>query len=194
MGVDFVLLPNTDALSTIIALNQKISQPGQRKIKLSTRQNLPHISLLMGGIKRSQLNDINEKLQKIAANNSIFKLNVAIIQYKNECSSLDIVNIPVLQQLHENLVYQMQDILIYPVEANMLSTNERVEISTLNWINSYLENNSFQKFWPHITLGFGQLPPQVEIPEYIICDKLAVFQLGNHCTCNLSLLRHSLLP
>jgi hypothetical protein len=62
--------------------------------------------------------------------------------------------------------------------------------STLAWIKNYPEKSSFEKFFPHITIGYGEINdysfgfPQGGVPpiEFAV-SKLALCHLGNHCTC-----------
>ena len=70
----------------------------------------------------------------------------------------------------------------YDVTPDMLVPDEEIGISTLLWIKSYPEKSSFERFSPHITLGYGKLE-NYSFPRIIGVSQLAVCHLGNHCTC-----------
>jgi 2'-5' RNA ligase len=59
---------------------------------------------------------------------------------------------------------------------------EPVSESTLLWIKSYREKSSFANFRPHITIGYGR-SANLSYPAQFHLAKLALCQLGNHCTC-----------
>jgi hypothetical protein len=64
----------------------------------------------------------------------------------------------------------------------MVFGNETVNKSTLLWIENFPAESVYEKFFPHITLGYGQttlenLPIDFKVPKIALC------QLGNHCTC-----------
>jgi hypothetical protein len=59
----------------------------------------------------------------------------------------------------------------------------------LAWIKSYPEKSSFERFSPHITIGYGEIndysfPPQgvLRTMKFAV-SRLALCHLGNHCTC-----------
>jgi hypothetical protein len=54
--------------------------------------------------------------------------------------------------------------------------------STLQWIRDYPENSSFENFFPHITIGYGQME-NISSPIEFTASALALCHLGNHCTC-----------
>jgi hypothetical protein len=55
--------------------------------------------------------------------------------------------------------------------------------STLEWIRTYPQKSSYENFRPHITLGYGQVPPGLSFPIPFTAARLALCHLGNHCTC-----------
>jgi hypothetical protein len=68
------------------------------------------------------------------------------------------------------------------VTEDMIYGNEEVAASTLLWIKNYRKKSSFEFFFPHITIGYGQVENHFQ-PETFAASKLALCQLGNHCTC-----------
>jgi 2'-5' RNA ligase len=186
IAIDIVLLPSEEVMDRAIAANRELLTQNPDKIILNKENCLPHISLAMGCISQSQMSDAEEILSSIATNyknetlkfigfststNSIGeKVTVAIIEKTK-----------LLQSLHEDIMTKLAQYLSYDITENML-VSEKVDESTLLWIKNFPENSSFKKYYPHITLGYGQLE---NFPFSGNCEisKLAICHLGNHCTC-----------
>jgi hypothetical protein len=64
----------------------------------------------------------------------------------------------------------------------MVLSPPAVTESTLAWIRDYREKSSFERFFPHITLGYGRLA-DFPFPARFTAPRLALCHLGNHCTC-----------
>lgn len=64
--------------------------------------------------------------------------------------------------------------------------NQQVEEVTMYWIKNYPKESSFEKFSPHITIGFGEVEGEtcgIKFPLRFSVSKLALCHLGNYCTC-----------
>jgi len=70
----------------------------------------------------------------------------------------------------------------YDITADMVLSPPRVEESTLLWIRNYPEKASYEKFLPHITIGYGRIG-DFSFPSRFTAYKLALCHLGNDCTC-----------
>jgi len=71
--------------------------------------------------------------------------------------------------------------LSYDVTADMLLAPPISE-STLRWITDFPEKSAFVNFFPHITIGYGEIGV-FSFPGEFSVSKLALCRLGNHCTC-----------
>ncbi len=65
----------------------------------------------------------------------------------------------------------------------MIYGDQDVAASTLAWIRHYREKAAFAAFFPHITIGYGQVQEPMTFPMPFVASQLAVCHLGNHCTC-----------
>jgi hypothetical protein len=70
----------------------------------------------------------------------------------------------------------------YNVTAEMVLCPPMPGESTLLWIKNYPEKSAFENFFPHITIGYGQVDDSSFTAEFT-ASKLALCHLGNHCTC-----------
>lgn len=66
-------------------------------------------------------------------------------------------------------------------EMLAVRTGERVSASTLRWIDRFAVDAAGPRYRPHITLGYGE--PETTAPFTFRGNRLALYQLGNHCTC-----------
>jgi len=97
-------------------------------------------------------------------------------------SVLQIEKTETLQLLHEEVMKLPARYFSYDVRAEMLLSTTEISESTLDWIKNYPEQSSFEKFFPHITIGYGEID-NFSFPIKFSVLKLALCHLGNHCTC-----------
>ena len=76
----------------------------------------------------------------------------------------------------------MKPYFSYDVTEDMVLSDGEVGESTLLWIKNYPAQSSYEKFFPHITLGYGEILFE-NLPIDFTVTKIALCHLGNHCTC-----------
>ena len=182
-AIDFVLLPSEKDIRDVIGLNRSLIQPSDRQITLSPDGNLPHLSLLMGGLPLNRLELATKELKSLAEPLRKIILRIDKIACRNDCSSLTFENGRDLQPLHEILLTTYGEMLEKEVQREMFNNSTAISESSVTYVNSYRQQSIREHFWPHITLGYGKLPDHVSIPKAITLDKIGIYQLGNHCTC-----------
>lgn len=207
IAVDVVLLPSEEMTDKAIEANRQLLKQCAGvpdKIVLDRENCLPHISLAMGCIDKKDIADIEKVLQTIAKQYSLGQLSVTGIHVGTssggeKVSVFRIERTKTLQLLHEEIMRRLAPYFSYDVTADMIFSPEAGE-STLLWIKSYPEKSSFENFFPHITIGYGEinnysfgsspsLLGQAEtgeagsLPMKFTASKLALCHLGNHCTC-----------
>jgi len=189
------------------------------KIVLDKENCLPHISLAMGCIDEKDIADIEKVLQTIAKQYSLEQLNVTGIHVGissggEKVSVFRIERTKTLQLLHEEIMRRMAPYFSYDVTEDMIfsppqaaphqlkrqrrqSSNtdqplgdRQLVRGTLLWIKNYSEKSSFEKFFPHITIGYGEISDLPfgsceagTFPMKFTASKIALCHLGNHCTC-----------
>jgi len=187
IAVDVVLLPSEEMADKAIAANKELLKQCADKIILDKESCLPHISLAMGCIDERDIADIETVLQTIAKQCSLRQLNVIGIHTgtnsaTEQVSVLQIERTKALQSLHEQVMQRLSPYLSYDVTVDMVLSPPMASESTLLWIKSYPEKSSFEKFFPHITIGYGEIY-DYSFPIEFTVSKLALCHLGNHCTC-----------
>lgn len=187
IAVDVVLLPPERVMDKAIEANRELLKQYPDKIILDKENCLPHISLAMGCIEDMDIAKIEEILRSIGASLFPGQLYVAGIQTgknaRNEkVTVLQLQNTERLQSLHEVVMRKLTPYFSYDVSADMVISPPVAGETTLLWIKNYPEKSSFEKFSPHITLGYGQVEC-FSFPHEFTAPSLALCHLGNHCTC-----------
>ena len=187
IAVDVVLLPDEAMANKAIEVNAELVKKFGNKIVLNKENCLPHISMAMGCLEETDIASIDKILKAIAKETPPGNLKVLGIRAsensKGEAVSVfEVEKTTQLQSLHEKVLDKLTPHLSSGVTEDMIYGNEKVAASTLLWIKNYRQNSSFEKFFPHITIGYGQPECQIQ-PATFTASKLALCHLGNHCTC-----------
>ncbi len=187
IAVDVVLIPSDQMTNMTIEINRKLSEKNPGKIILDREKCLPHISLAMGCIDQKKIADIEKILLKIAGEFSIGPLRIAGVHTHTnftgeKVSVLQIKNTDLLQSLHERVMTSMKPYFSYDVTEDMVLSDGTVSKSTLLWIKNYPMESGYDKFFPHITLGYGETALE-NLPIDFAVTKISLCHLGNHCTC-----------
>ena len=133
-------------------------------------------------------------MQTIAKENPLGKLKITSVLTRthstgDKVSVFQVEKTPQLQALHEAVSNRLAPYFTYDVTKDMIWVparqgpyDEQIAESTLLWIKNYRQKASFDKFSPHITIGYGQAENLLSPIEFAVCQ-LALCHLGNHCTC-----------
>jgi len=187
IAVDVVLLPREEMADKAIAANKELLRQYAHKIVLDKESCLPHISLAMGCIDERNIVEIEKILKTTAKQTSLGQLTAVGIQIETnrageKVSVIEIEKAEALQSLHEEVMHRLAPYFSYDVKADMVLSSTETGESTLDWIKNYPEKSSFEKFFPHITIGYGEIN-NFSFPKKFTISKLALCHLGNHCTC-----------
>lgn len=187
IAVDVVLLPPDEIMDRAIQANAKLVERSGDKIVLNKESCLPHISLAMGCIDESDIPSIEQILHSIANTSPPGDLTVTGVRASTntkgeKVSVFEIGKNRKLQALHEKVMEELAPYFSHDVAADMIYGDEDVAETTLRWIRSYPEKASFANFFPHITIGYGQVDAPMSAVAFR-ASKLALCHLGNHCTC-----------
>ena len=183
-AVDVVLLPEPAVIDEAIRLNKTLAAS---EIVLNKENCFPHISLAMGCINYARdIEEIGIVLERIVKNFPVGELQIsgaeiATNERGEKVSSLAIEKTDELLALHTAVMKEMGDYFRYEVHSKMVA-DEEVSDTTLDWIQNYESQASYAHFWPHITIGYGEVKEKIK-PQKFRASALGLFHLGNHCTC-----------
>jgi len=186
IAVDVVLLPSDEMMDKAIQANAELVEKFGSEIMLNKENCLPHISLAMGCIDESDVTSIQNVLELVAKTSPLGDLIVTGIRTSindrgEKVSVFEIEKTKVLQSLHEKVMRSVTPYFSHDVTSDMIYDQEVAQTSLL-WIKNYPEKASFANFFPHITIGYGQIK-NGPFPIKFSASRLALCHLGNHCTC-----------
>jgi hypothetical protein len=187
IAINVVLLPPDPVMDMALEWNQTLCKAGPANIALGKLQYLPHISMVMGCIREDQLAQASELLQAIAAQHIAPALEVPNIRAVNTASGNSVITLDInptreLAALHESIVTIFQPLLTQDADEAAINDIPPISSDAIAWINHFIPDQCFDHFWPHITLGFGDPPPDFR-PVSFQGSRLAICHLGNYCTC-----------
>ncbi len=186
-AVDVVLLPPEDIILRAIELNRELVRSNPSKIVLDRDTCVPHISLSMGVLDDSMREAFQSELAKIAERYTPFQLRCEGI-YSEEIptgekvSGIAIEDAKELYGLHTDVMKSSDEYLTHDAVAETVYSPPSVDDITLRFINLYRAKSAYKNFRPHITLGVGEMYDADFLIQFS-ASKLALFQLGNYCTC-----------
>ena len=187
IAVDIALLPSEGMTNQAIKANKELMRQCPGRIVLDKESCLPHISLAMGCVDEQDIPDIEIILQKIAKKYhpgqlSVLGINIGTNSLGEKVSSFEVKKTERLLLLHEEIMRRMTPYFSHDVTVEMVLSPPMAGESTLLWIKNYPGKSAFDNFFPHITIGYGQVDDFSFTAEFT-ASKLAICHLGNHCTC-----------
>jgi len=197
IAIDVVLLPSDEMMDKAIQANAELVEKFGSEIVLNKKDCLPHISLAMGCIDERDISSIEKVLELIAEESPLGNLTVSGIRTSinargETVSVLEIEKTKEIQSLHEKVMKKVKPYFSYDVTSDMIYDQEVAQNSLL-WIKNYPEKASFENFFPHITIGYGQIE-NGPFPIKFSASRLALCHLGNHCTCRKILASTNITP
>ena len=187
IAINIALLPAEKMAREIIEINKELLKTNKNKIILGKIVNQPHISLCMGGINTIELPQIIKSIDEISTNFIEFnfqgKLSIHSVSDHEKILWLKITKDDKIQKMHETVMKRVWKHLNYNIETYMLADSEKVEEKTISWIRKY--SNFYETpslFIPHITIGIGNTFKSKRAFNFS-SSKIAIFKLGNYCTC-----------
>lgn len=186
-AVDVVLLPDEAMTDKAIEANAELVEKFGRKIVLNKEDCLPHISLAMGCIDEKDIAAVTGALEKITKQYPAGDLRAVGIttdgnSAAEKVSAFEVEKTKELQSLHEEIMEKLTSYFSSVATDDMICGDEPAEQGTLAWIRNYREKSSFANFFPHITIGYGEIEDG-PFPMKFAASGLALCHLGNHCTC-----------
>lgn len=182
-AIDIVILPSREVADASIKFSHLISD--STYTRLNKQNQLPHISLLMGGAEEDKITEIWSQTINILKDFQPFPIIINELRIMNTYSGLHIEKSEDLVRLHTNLVDRLVPQLNYNNDLSTLANPKNAQEKSLFWVNGYPENSAKENFNPHITLGDGKLNDlsQINLPIEFQATKIAICHLGNYCTC-----------
>jgi 2'-5' RNA ligase len=188
IAVDIALLLPEAINMICIDINQK--EYSEKYSDLSKSDNHPHITMAMGVIDKNDIEEVNNKLQKVVKNFS--KLDLEIIKTYHQLTpenkisyGFEIKLTDEIKKLHGKIMKDLLPMFSYNVTSDMFFLDSEEKFSEVSkvWVESYGVNHSNpDNYHPHISLKCRKAEYN-NFPEKFIASKVAFCHLGNYCTC-----------
>lgn len=189
LAVDVALIPPPEMTDMAIRINRELQKTGRPDIALDAVECVPHITLAMGCMLKKHLGSVAGILDDITGNISPIRLET--VPAADGSAWIEIVRTEDLERLHEEVMMRVLPFFVFEPSRGMFSRKkwERVNATTLNYINVFRAKYAFEKYTPHITLGTGRMNIPAERIDVLAksigftCDTISLCHLGNSCTC-----------
>ena len=190
VAIDVVLLPPGPIMDMAIGANRTLlaGNPGGG-IRLDRETCLPHVSVAMLPVRRGDIPEITSKVDRIARRCSPMAMTIdAVAKYRSgtgeTISAFHILRAEILALFHKTVMNSVKPCTAPAAGPSMFSGE--VSASSVDYLLRFPKTSAYERYSPHITLGFGDLPeiiPGIDFPVRFEATRAAVCHLGNHCTC-----------
>jgi hypothetical protein len=180
-----LLLPNSLGLS-LTALNLTLQTPPDGFHFDAT--HLPHVTLIQQFAQRHDLKAIASVVDNIVEHQLPLKLSTMDISCAHASSTLGVGLTDDLETLHRRLMERLQPFRDQRDRGDgndqdaFLTDGDGPRAADIEWVSTFRQQSSLQRFNPHITIGVGTLAARVT-PSPFLATQLALCQLGRFCTC-----------
>ena len=152
----------------------------------------------MSSIPRARLAETISSLDTVLARYTAMSVNLTGVSYggfdaMNIVSSLAIAPTPPLLALHREVCDALAGLRTAPTKPEQFADAAAVEENSRRYVEQFLAEHAYERFDPHITVGFGRLQRQPTVGSFI-ADRVAICQLGPYCTCRKVLYQADLAP
>jgi len=185
IAIDIVLLPDAWAQKICREINQSIWW----KIDFVKTWKVPHISLMMWVLHEDKLEEIFQLITEISKNISPMELRWKLRKYTiwntwETGYSYELEENETVTEIFSEICEKIRPKLEYKnISQDMFYMPEEVEEQSCIWVK-WFENRTADQYSSHITLWIWELQSEQANKIYFIAPKLAVYQLGNYCTCD----------
>jgi 2'-5' RNA ligase len=181
VAIDIVLSPPIEIAQAAIAMSNELYTKNGKEPLLNTVSCFPHISLLMGVANNENITQLQELIQKIAAPYLPLTLEVEGIDEAKHTTGIRLAKTSAIQNLSNELVAQVAPLLDYNPTTEMFF--DKPAGPTIDWVTNFLTKATGENFNPHITVGAASSGEMYKGPSIFSCSTIALYQLGNFCTC-----------
>ncbi len=189
LALAVVLLPPSKITNLCIKLNQEAWKEGRASLRLG-KEVIPHICLAVGCMEEKSLAEIKKNLKSL----NVKPIKTAIIEkthFNNQergspdnKACLKIKKTQELGALQKAVSKAVASFFFNRASSGMFfkEGEETISQSTINNVDHYMEKRGGKNYSPHISLKcWGFQNKKINLPFTI--KTLAVFQMGEGCTC-----------
>ncbi len=179
-AIDIAILPPADVSAWAIALSAALP-PLESQGPLLGADRLPHITLTQQFVPSGSLEALLAEVDRVLRGGEPLHMRVTGGARWSNSVWLSIERSAELVNLHEHLLHVAEPFETTIGDATAF-VDEDAREGDVRWVREFRHQSSFDRFAPHITLGHGPTPPEIE-PMSFVATTVAVCHLGRFCTC-----------
>lgn len=188
-SVDIVLLPSKEIMDLSYETNKKIIENGGNRIIFKEKSYVPHMSLLMGVIDGNDLEWLISRTKEIAMQTKGLDLIINSLEQSKlhsgenyYCFNIDKTREVI--QLRESIFSSLQPLMSYDPTFDTFYKSDTLDPIIIDRVRTFENKEVKMDKNLHITLwiwGDVDIAKVMNVP--LTWSKLAIYQLGNYCTC-----------
>jgi 2'-5' RNA ligase len=180
LALDVAILPPPDVSRRAMALSAALPQEGSDAFRLDD-DHLPHITLTQQFVREDELDLAFEHVGGVLAGFPPLRILATGGGKSGHSIWIAIERTPELVALHERLMEALRGIE-RPEGTPAAFFGGDGRVGDVLWVTGYRLKSSFGHFVPHVTLGHGAEPPQLD-PFAFDAATVAASHLGRFCSC-----------
>jgi len=190
VAIDVILLPPGPIMDMAIGANRALLAGNpDGGIRLDRENCLPHISVAMLPARSRDIPEITARVGRITRQCSPMAMTIdAVAKHRMNAgetvSMFHILRAEILQLFHKAVMSAVKPYLA-PSAGPAMFAGE-ASAASVDCLLRFQKASAYERYSPHITLGFGDLPeivPGIDFPVRFETTKAAICHLGSHCTC-----------
>ena len=180
IAVDVAILPPPALRQRAIELSAALPRDGSHDLVLD-EDHLPHITLTQCFLRVDELGAAWDRVEEVLRAQAPLTLQVTGGGKGSSSLSMSIERTPAIVELHERLMEALRG-FERPGGTPAAFFDGDARVADVLWVTGYRLGSSFGAFNPHITLGHGDQPPDIE-PLTFVADTVGACHLGRYCSC-----------
>lgn len=188
LAIDIVLELPREIVNLSIKTNKSLIEKFGKKIELGKESSVPHITLAFVCINESDLPLVIEKVESLMGELGEQFCELSGFKGSVDSAAFEVLLDDEMISIRDRLVGFLKTLHIKEVSKDdFVQTGDGIRSEDLDWVKNYLYKPTY---WPHISLGKGDVETYVDFPLDFICEKVTIYQLGRHCTCEKKLFEY----
>lgn len=180
IALDVAILPPPDVGRRAMELSASLPAEGAQGLTLDA-EHLPHVTLMQLFVRENELDTAFGRIDDLLRGQEAMSLRVTGGGKSNHTLWLAIERTADLVALHERLMETLRGVERQNGGPGAFFEGEG-RVGDVMWVAGYRLKSSLEKFTPHITLGHGEVAPDVK-PFAFDATTIAACHLGRFCTC-----------
>ena len=180
LALGVAILPAPEARQRAIQVSAALPPKDSQGLTLD-ESHYPHVTLAQAFIRAEELHAALDRLDEVFRGRRPFPVHVTGGGQSGSTLWMAIERSPKLVELHEALMEALKGCERQGGTRTAFVDGDG-RVGDVLWVSGYRLTSAFHAFTPHITLGHGGRPPDIE-PFTFEAETVAACHLGRLCTC-----------